>query len=325
MMEMQQNKPDSSGTWKAATAVLAIVAALLGYGLWDSKQKVAADEASINMKVRELASSQNKLDSISTQLDLKITEVNQLGGKVDDLMAVKEQLEKDKASLKANSISAGALQSKIRNYESILAQKDAMIAKLKEENQVLLTQNTELGTQVQTLNSSNTELQTAKANLENEKSSLNEKVNTVSAQNKDLSEKVALGAALKATNVKVYGITSGGKEKDKTKYRSGRVDKIKVAFNLPSNSLTQQEAKDIYVRVLGPDGAIISDEATGSGIFNYNGQQVVYTTKQSVVYQNNNQLAEIVYARGQKYGSGKYAIELYSEGFKIGEGGFEIK
>lgn len=325
MMEMQQNNKDNSGTWKAATVVLAIVAVLLGYGLWDAKKTVDADEASINLKVRELAASQNKLDSISTQLDLKITEVNQLGGKVDDLMAVKEQLEKDKASLKANSISAGALQSKIRNYESILTQKDAMIAKLKEENQVLLSANTELGTQVQTLNSTNTELQTQKASLETEKASLNEKVTAVTSENKNLADKVALGAALKAVNVKVYGITSGGREKDKEKYRSGKVDKIKIAFNLPSNSLTVQEEKEIIVRVLGPDGAIISDEATGSGIFNYNGQQTVYTTKQPVLYKNNNQLAEIVYARGQKYSSGKYNIELFSEGFKIGEGNFTIK
>ncbi|MES2794907.1 MAG: hypothetical protein V4683_03020 [Bacteroidota bacterium] len=322
---MQQNKPDSSGTWKAAAAVLAVIAVLLGYGLWDAKQQGSADEATIDMKVRELASSQNKLDSISTQLDLKITEVNQLGGKVDDLMALKEQLEKDKASLKANSISAGALQSKIRNYESILTQKDALIAQLKEENQTLLSANTELGTQVQTLNSTNTELQTQKAGLESEKASLNEKVTAVSSENKNLADKVALAAALKATNVKVYGITSGGREKDKDKYRSGKVDKIKVAFNLPTNSLTAQEEKDIYVRLLGPDGAIISDEATGSGIFNYNGQQVVYTTKQPVLYKNNNQLAEIVYSRGQKYTSGKYNVELFSEGFKIGEGTFQIK
>lgn len=217
-MELQQNKPDSSGTWKAAAAVLAVIAALLGYGLWDAKQKGTADEATINMKVRELASNQNKLDSISTQLDLKITEVNQLGGKVDDLMALKEQLEKDKANLKANSISAGALQSKIRKYESILAEKDALIAKLKEENQTLLSANTELGTQVQTLNSTNTELQNQKAGLESEKASLNEKVNAVSSQNKELSEKVALGAALKATNVNVFGITSGGKKKIETSF-----------------------------------------------------------------------------------------------------------
>jgi myosin heavy subunit len=324
-MEMQQNKQDSSGTWKAVAAVLGLITLLLGYGLWDAKQKGATDEASLNMKVRELASSQNKLDSISTQLDLKITEVNQLGGKVDDLMAVKEQLEKDKASLKANSISAGALQSKIRKYESILAEKDAMIAQLKEENQTLLTANTELGTQVQTLNTTNTDLQNQKAGLETEKASLNEKVTAVSSENKNLSDKVAMAAALKATNVKVFGITAGGREKDREKYRSGKVDKIKVAFNLPTNSLTAQEEKDIYVRLLGPDGAIISDEATGSGIFNYNGQQVVYTTKQSVLYKNNNQTAEIVYARGQKYGSGKYNVELFSEGFKIGDGTFEIK
>lgn len=324
-MENQQDKPNSFGAWKAAVVVLAVIVALLGFSLWDAKQKGSVDEAAINVKVRELASNQNKLDSISTQLDLKITEVTQLGGKVNDLIALKEELEKDKSNLKANAISASALQSKIRKYESILTEKDAFIAQLKEENQTLLTANTDLGTQVQTLNSTNTDLQTQKTGLETEKATLNEKITSVSSENKALSDKVAIAAALKAENVKVYGITSGGKEKDKDKYRSGKVDKIKVAFNLPSNNITEKNEKDIYVRLLGPDGAIISDEATGSGVFNYNSQQVVFTTKQSVLYNNNNQLAEIVYARGQKYNSGKYNVELFSEGFKIGEGGFEVK
>lgn len=324
-MEYNQPKQDNSGTWKTATIILGIVAALLGYGLWDAKKKGTEDEASIQLKVRELASTQNKLDSISAQLDLKITEVNQLGGKVDDLLAIKEQLEKDKASLKANSISAGALQSKIRNYESILAEKDLMIAKLKEENQTLLSANNELGSQVQTLNSTNTELQNQKSTLESERSQLSEKVNVVSQQNKELADKVAIGAALKAQNVQVYAISSGGKERDGEKYRSKRVDKIKITFNLPPNKLTAQENKEIFVRVLGPDGAVISNEATGSGIFNYNGQQTVFTTKQAVPYTNNNQLAEIIYARGQKYVSGNYNVELYAEGFQIGEGKFTIK
>jgi myosin heavy subunit len=324
-MEYNQPTQDNSGTWKIVAAVLGLVAALLGYALWDSKKTISNDEASLKLKVTELATAQNKLDSISAQLDLKITEVNQLGGKVDDLMAIKEQLEKDKANLRANSISAGALQSKIKNYESLLAQKDAEIAKLKEENQVLLTQNTDLGSQVQTLNSSNTELQNQKSSLESERSQLSEKVNTVSAQNKELADKVAIGAALRAQNVQVYAISSGGKERDGEKYRAKRVDKLKVAFNLPANKLTTQENKDIYIRVLGPDGAVISNEATGSGIFTYNGQQTVYTTHQSVPYTNNNQLAEIVYSRGQKYSSGNYSVELYAEGFQIGEGKFTIK
>lgn len=322
---MRQNNQEGSGTWKAAAIVLGIVAALLGYGLWDAKKSKVENEATIQQKVKELAANQVKLDSISAQLDLKITEVNQLGGKVDDLLAIKEQLEKDKASLKANSISAGALQSKIRNYESILAQKDALIAKLRSENETLLSENSELGTQVQTLNSTNTELQNQKSGLETEKAQLNEQVSTISSKNKELSDKVAIAAALKAQNLQVFAISSKGKERDGEKFRSSRVDKLKIAFNLPSNKLTVQENKEIFVRVLGPDGAVISNEATGSGVFEYNGQQTVYTTKQYIPYTNNNQLAEIVYSRGQKYTSGTYNVALFAEGFQIGEGKFTIK
>lgn len=324
-MEIKNSNEENAGTWKAIALILGLISLGLGYMVWDTKNEVTQSQNNYQMKLDETVAQRMKLDSISAQLDIKITEVNQLGGKVDDLLLIKEQLEKDKAALKSNNISAGALQSKIRNYESILTQKDALIAKLKAENQELLSSNTDLGTQVQTLNANNTELQGQKASLETERTGLNEKVNIYTAENKKLSEKVSMAAALRATNVKVYGITSGGREKDKTAYRAKKVDKIKIAFNLPANNLTTQEAKEVIIRLLGPDGAIISDEATGSGIFTYNGQQTVFTTKQNVNYTNSNQLAEIIYSRNQKYASGKHNIELFSEGYKIGEGSFEVK
>jgi hypothetical protein len=88
-MENQQDKPSSFGTWKATVVVLTLIVASLGYSLFDAKQKGIINDATINAKVRELASNQNKLDSISTQLDLKIKEVLELGGKVNDLIALK--------------------------------------------------------------------------------------------------------------------------------------------------------------------------------------------------------------------------------------------
>ena len=150
---------------------------------------------------------------------------------------------------------------------------------------------------------------------------------TLTAKTQDLTEKVTIASALKAENVRIYAITPKGKERDGERYKAKRVDKIKVAFQLAKNPLTKEEPKDILVRLVDPEGAVVSDMATGSGTFTTKtGQEQVYTTKQQVQYTNNSPSVEVVYARGgQPYKKGKYNVELYSEGFKIGEGGFEVR
>ena len=125
--------------------------------------------------------------------------------------------------------------------------------------------------------------------------------------------------------MKVLTVTSRGKVKDKEEYKANRVDKIKVVFNLPENSLTAQEPKDIYVRVLDPEGAVLADDATGSGEFDIDGAPSKFTTRESIAYQNNNQKVEMLYDNTAKFRPGSYNVELYSEGYKIGGTKFTIK
>jgi outer membrane murein-binding lipoprotein Lpp len=325
-MDYNQNqKKDSSGTWKATTVVLGLLSLLLGGMLWNTKNTSALEAKKLVAANTEMLNAERTIDSLSAQLDIKINELNQLGGKVEDLEALKVQLEKDKESLRKGSVSAGALQSKLRGYEAQLREKDEVIAKLRAENETLISENTGLTTQVQTLNSANTDLNSKYSNLQGEKAKADEEIVTYSTKNKELNDKVNIAAALKADNVKVFAISSSGRERDREKYRSKRVDKLKISFNLAPNKIAVQELKDVYVRILGPDGAIISDEATGSGTFMYAGKETVFTTRQQIAYTNNNQEANIVYARGQKYADGKYSVKLFAEGFQIGEGTFTVK
>ena len=63
-----------------------------------------------------------------------------------------------------------------------------------------------------------------------------------------------------------------------------------------------------------------------NGNFTFNGQELAYTTRGDLNYDNENLYIEMVYNRGgTPYREGQYKVELYAEGFKIGEGGFEIK
>ena len=80
------------------------------------------------------------------------------------------------------------------------------------------------------------------------------------------------------------------------------------------------------MRILDPSGAVVSDLATGSGEFTYGGQGMIYTAMQRFNFDNSRQQVDFVYGRGgQRFNQGKHTIEIYCEGFRIGEGEFTVK
>jgi regulator of replication initiation timing len=196
---------------------------------------------------------------------------------------------------------------------------------LKTENENLTAQTVTLGKEKEVLVQEKQTFIEENTGLKGEKEKLTQTVADYTTKNEELVKKVRTGAQLKATNMQVFAVTSKGKIKDGGKYRAKKVDQLKLAFTLPSNSITEQENKEILVRILDADGAVITDSATGSSVFNYDGKEMAYTTKGTVAYTNNDQNVEMLYARGTAYRPGTYNVELYSEGFKIGAGSFTIK
>lgn len=317
-MQNEEQQKKQSAAW-AVVAILAIAVAVLGFLFFQQRAELTNQEATVMEKVREVASTRTKLDSISTVLNMKIAEVERLGGNVEELNKMKTQLEADKVALSRSSkVETGKYLTKIKQYETFLAEKDTEIAKLREENQLLASSNDSLNVQVGSL-------QTERQTLVQRQTELADSVMTYTSQNKELSEKVNRAAALKAQNFKVLAITSKGKVRDDDAYKAKRVDKIKMVFDLPENPLTRQETKDIYVRVLDPNGAVLADDATGSGEFEINGQETKFSTHESVAYLNNNQKVEVLYNNTAQFRPGKYSVELYAEGYRIGGGNFVIR
>jgi regulator of replication initiation timing len=326
METTQNNNNNGSGILKAALAVAMLFIGFLGYLLYDSKKTNTNQEQVISQKVEQLATTKSRLDSVGVQLDAKIAEITSLGGRVEELVAAKSQLEKDKKSLKnAKFFNQKQFDAKINEYVSLLSEKDAVIAQLKTENENLTAQTVTLGKEKEVLVQEKQTFIEENTGLKGEREKLTQTVADYTTKNEELSKKVKTGAQLKAQNLQVFAVTSKGKVKDGGKYRAKKVDQLKLAFTLPSNAITEQENKEIMVRIMDADGAVITDSATGSSVFNYDGKEMAYTTKGTVAYTNNDQNVEMLYARGAAYRAGTYNVELYSEGFKIGAGSFTIK
>jgi hypothetical protein len=328
LSQPNNQKTGSNNALKAGLVVMTLLAGGLGYMLFQSKDTVANQQEVISTKVMELAQTRTKLDSISKELDSQIAEVQKLGGDVTELQKAKAELEQDKKDIQSKSASEVAsvrakYEGKIKNYEALLASKEEELVKLREENGVLANENQSLKSQTETLRGEN---QGIAKSAEESKAEAAKRIEEEAIKNKALSEKVAKAAALKTEFVKVIGINERGKESEEKRYRAKRLAKIKVVFQLAKNDLTEKERKTVFIRVLDPDGSTIFDASTGSGNFTFNGQELAYTTRGDLNYDNENLYIEMVYNRGgTPYREGQYKVELYAEGFKIGEGGFEVK
>ncbi|MCP9770400.1 hypothetical protein EGI22_21035 [Lacihabitans sp. LS3-19] len=316
---MEESNNSSNSVVKAGLILALAIAAIFGYLYFNEKQDNSQNNLTITEKTNELLRTNTKLDSISAQLDAKIAEISALGGQVEELEAIKAELQKDKKALMTSkNFNSKEYENKIKNYEALLLEKDNQIAQLREENAILNNQNQILNSENTGLKSTNTELKTAKEILA-------DSVYKTTVQNRELSEKVTLAAALRPVNYTVAAINSRGKERDGEEFKARKVDRVKIAFKLAENPLTKKENKTVYMRMMDPLGNVISDMATGSGAFNFGGKETVYTAKQTILYSNSGQTVEFIYNRGSNYEKGVYKVELYADGFRVGQTNFTIK
>ncbi|MES2388186.1 MAG: hypothetical protein V4543_09300 [Bacteroidota bacterium] len=293
--------------------LIIILLVLLNVVMWyfnvNSRKEVEVKDTALAQKEDELKVARVQLDSIKSVLNDKIAEVAKLGGDTTELHNMMRKLERDLKS--ARGARTGdirkikELAERVEEYEEELGKRDEEIAKLKAERDQMFEDNKSLKTNM---------------------AAREDSIAAMSRHTKDLADKVATAAILRAENVKVSTIDAKGKEHGgEASYRAKKVDKIKVSFNLAENKLAKVENKDVYLVVQAPDGTTLSDLSLGGGSFSADGKELQYTSKQSVLYEYTKPGVVFVYGKGSPLAAGGYNVEIYCEGTKIGTGSFAIK
>ncbi|MBA4850356.1 hypothetical protein [Emticicia sp. BO119] len=320
-MEITEEKMASNsnqGIFKVSFGVLIGILALLGYLFMGARNDTFELQKSLTEKVEQLSSTQIKLDSISKVLDEKIAKINRLGGNIVELKRIKAQLENDKKLLKSDlNFSLQKYNTKIRDYENFLTVKDKEFNLLKEEN-------TELKARTELLEQEKQEVLNENTSLKTDKETLSQTVAEYSAENYNLQRQVTMASSMKAINVQVAALSANGKAREGNTFKASRINRLKISFIMPSNPIAVKNKKDIYLRILDANGGIITDNVN-SGVLEYEGNEIGFSTRQGVLFENNDQKVDIIYVQDAPYTPGKYEIEIYCEGFKIGKGRFEVK
>ncbi|MBI2723114.1 MAG: hypothetical protein HYX39_13150 [Bacteroidetes bacterium] len=99
-----------------------------------------------------------------------------------------------------------------------------------------------------------------------------------------------------------------------------------VSFDV-NNRIAEAGQTDLYVVVIGPDGKLVSDQTMGSGTFTTREEgDKTFTTKVPVeIEASKTKKIEFAWKDVNKFQTGNYTIQIYQNGFKIGEGTRELK
>ena len=297
-------KPKSNNKAIVIIVILVAVIVIQGIKIYLDHQESIAKEDQLANTEEELAITMQRLTDISEELELKIAEIQQLGGDVAELQQAKSEIEAELTKNRRTSRRAlQDLKDKVDGYELLLKAKDVEIKKLREINDELLTENTSLKTEKNVLSDSLTQLSESK---------------------EELATKVAQASQLKAEDIAVFAVNSRGKERP-SPFKARQAEKIKVVFNIAENDVAPVEGKNILIRIVDANGQVIFDVAKGSGTFMYDNKEEFYTANQEILFDNSRQQLTFEYEKGSEYESGIYQLEVYTEDYKMGSIQFEVK
>lgn len=166
--------------------------------------------------------------------------------------------------------------------------------------------------QIDSLNTLNQKLISENVSYRKEISSANLRAEMAEEKAAELDNKVKVGSVLRARDIRLEALNDRGKAVSRIKNAS----RLRVDFVLSANELAMPGNKAIYLRIISPDGYVLTTEAMPS--FEYEGERLTYSAMREVDYQNQD-LEVGIYFTSSGFAAGTYRMELYTEGRLIGQ------
>ena len=134
-----------------------------------------------------------------------------------------------------------------------------------------------------------------------------------------------MASYLKTSGLKSYGIHVKSNNTGKATDRIKKTDKIRTDFVIQKNAITVPGKKWIYVRILTPDGKVLSEKTDDSNKFDFNGVRGLFSCKQQLNYKNQAATLSIDWKKTTDFPVGEYNVVVYADGVDIGKTKFTLK
>ena len=237
--------------------------------------------------------------------------------RLDSITGANNNLQGEKSTLQKQ---IDANKAEIRR---ILSDKNATAADLKRAKSMIADLNNQIASleaEVSRLTGENQELTANNTQLTTEKQVLEQNLTTSTTEKEALAATVDVGSTFSASNIQITPVNEKKSGKEKTTTSAKRVDKLVVSFDV-ENRIAKSGPAEMYIIVTAPDGKVVSDPALGSATLTTRTDgDKPYTAKVPVEYEQGTRKALSFPIRQEDFQRGDYKIEIYHNGFKIGEG-----
>lgn len=304
------NRSSSSNKNMRTLLTGALVVALLGtwgYIIFDK-----------NKTKETITQKETLISSTSTQRDDLQKELEDAAMRYDMLKSSNSKLDSTITSKDRD------IEEKRTRIQTLLNKSNATTAELGEAKRLIASLNGDLESyqsQIEVLQGQKIQLTQEKQTVTRERDRVRrdyDSATVVIKQNEDI---LNVGSTLQASNFSITPIDEKRSGKEKSTSTAKRVDKLRITFDLNENMIAKSGSKEIYVCITAPDGTPVAVEALGSGTFSTrDGQQKFYTQRLDVDYtQNKKQTVSFDWKQNSNFNIGNYKIEVFNNGFKVGE------
>jgi len=276
----------------------------------------------------------NKQEQVQTQQQAQISKVTdekgQLQKNFDDALVRLDSLTGEKNSLQGKLNEGQGEIAKLKGQIRGLLNKQHLTAAEQQKAQELIKDLNDkisnLEQQVAQLTQENQQLNADKTQLTQDKDKLTTDLQTTTSAKQDLEKKVDVASTLNASNIAIVPMHEKKDGKDKETTTARKVNKLMIDFDV-ANRIAQSGQTDVYVCITGPDGKPISVPALGSGTFTTRDDgDKIFTAKVPVDFEaGKTKSVQFAWKQNSEFQRGNYKIEIYHNGFKIGEGTRELK
>jgi hypothetical protein len=283
-----------------------------GYLLWNNNRH----EQVVATNQQQIAKVSDEKSDLQKNFDATLVRLDSISGNNNDLQS----------KLSARNSEIGKLKVEIR---SILNKKNATAAELTRAKTLIDELNVKLSgleEEVAKLTQENQTLNTEKTVLTHEKEQLTTDLQTTSTAKQELEKKVDVASTLNASNIAITPINERKNGKEKVTSTAKKVDKLVISFDV-DNRIAEAGKTDVFVCITSPDGKAVSVPALGSGTFTTREEgDKVFTAKVPVdIEAGKRKPVQLPWKQNSDYQRGAYKIEIYHNGFKIGESTKELK
>lgn len=253
---------------------------------------------------------------VQKNFDNALVRLDSLSGYNNKVQGMLSERQKDIAKLKTQ-------------IRGILRKENMTIAEKMQAEELIAQMNVKINGMEQDiarLTQENQGLTQDKVQLAQDKDKLTSDLQTTTTAKDELTKKVDIASTLFANNIKITPLQDKKNGQEKETDKAKKVNKLRISFDV-TNRIAASGQTDVYVCITGPDNKMVSDSAMGPGTFTSRDDgDKMFTSKIPVVIEAGKvKPVQFSWKHDNGFQTGMYKIEIYHNGYKIGEGTKELK